>query len=161
MTMVRRPTKHEAALALRLKGASISEIADALDFSSEAQVRRAINETLAEGVRDEDRSRQRDLAARRLEYVLKQVWPKLQVTADGESDSEMIPAARLAKDIIKEIADLYGARAPQEVIITNPTTEQLMQWVLKVGGIGMPEIEEKDPFEIEEAEVVPDGYQAD
>lgn len=149
-SVVKAPTKAEAALTLVLSGASYPEVAEVVGYRDADTARAAVNRVLAVGVRDEDRARHRELATNRLSSLLKSIWEK----AHDQEASDQLPAVRAARELVREIATLQGAYMPQEVIIHNPTSSQLMDWINKVAQIQMPEVVEVDPFDIEDAEVV-------
>lgn len=149
-SVMRAPTMAEAALSLRLSGASYQEVAETVGYKSPELARKAVNTVLAAGVRDEDRARHRELATNRLSSLLKAIWEK----AHNTEATDQLPAVRAARELVREIATLQGAYMPQEVIIHNPTSSQLMEWINKVAQIQMPDVKEIDPFDVVDAEVV-------
>lgn len=146
------PTRGEAAAALKVAGADIEQIVTALKFPSKDVARREINRALAEGLSDTDRLHHRELATRRIDALLEQVWEK----ATDPYDDEHLTAVRAALSLIREQAQLHGAYAPQEVLITNPTTQQLLDFMREKGLIKEPRVVEVDPYadDIEDAVVV-------
>ena len=67
-------TRVEAALALRIAGASYSEIADVLGYASVASARLAVERSLASTITEESREEKRRLIARRIERLTRAVW---------------------------------------------------------------------------------------
>lgn len=150
--------KGEAALALRLAGATFSEIAETLNFRDENQVRARINAELAKGVAEADRAKHRELATLRYERLLRALWGK----AIDPANPEQLPAARASRELIDRIVAVQGAAVPQEVVITNPTSQELMAWIERVRPVELPgHVEEHDPFAVEDAEIVEDGPAAE
>lgn len=138
-------TKGQAALSLALTGADMATVARVVGYSSEAAARTAVHRALADGVDTTTRTHHRQLASRRLDTLLAAIWDK----ATDPADAEQLPALRAAREIIREQIQLHGAAAPQEIIVHNPTTDQLMAWMHEKGFIKTPEVEEANPFIIE------------
>lgn len=125
-----RASRQESAIALRIRGANYSEIADLLEYSSANQARLAVERGLASLVGKEDREQMRFIEARRLERILRGLWSK---ATDDKSD-EHLPAARTALAVIDRHARLYGLDAPQEMVVYNPTGTELDAWVQAMAG---------------------------
>lgn len=148
-TVARYPRKDEAALALRLAGASYKEIADVVGYAGATEARRNVVQTLAKSATGADRVYHRNRLHARLETLLDSIWDKALRPGD-----EQMPAVRAAREIIREMILLQGAAAPAEVIVHNPSTSQLLDWMTEHGFIRTPTVIEVDPFaDAEDAEV--------
>ena len=145
-----RQGRQEAAIALKIAGASYTEIAQVLDYASAARARQSVEAGLAATVGDEDRAQQRFLASRRLDRLLRGLWPK----ATDETSEEQIPASRTALAIIDRWIKLNGLDAPSEHIIYNPSQKELEAWVMHMTQqvVGSTP-EERDIIEAEYSEV--------
>lgn len=120
-----RPSRQEMAVALRIWGATYSEIAQKCEYTSATNARLAVERALAATVGDEDREQRRHIEARRLERLLRAVMPK----ATDENDPEQISYVRASLAIIDRHARLYGLDAPQEVVLYNPTQMEMENWI--------------------------------
>lgn len=117
-----------SAVALRLAGASYTEIAEALGFESDARARSAVERDLAARAADADPDKRellRAQSAARLERLLRGVWAK----ATNPNDPEHIPAVRTALSIIDRHTRLYGLDAPTEVTVHTPAASEIEAWV--------------------------------
>lgn len=133
----------EAALALRIAGATYEEIARALDFASAKVALRTVEMSLAASLAPGERDIARELTGRRLERLLRSVWPKA-VNADSP---EHLPAVKVARDLIGGYARLYGLEAPTEIVVHSPTTAELESWIAQVLAAGVPTVIEADVLE--------------
>lgn len=149
MAIPQPPKKADAALALKLAGASWSEIAAALNFKDEKAARAAVERSAAANVSDDDRLAHRNVANLRYERLLRATM----VMALNPKDSQQLSAIRTAREIVDRLVALNGAAVPVEIIVTNPTEQELMAWVTKVAQIEAPAVQEVDIFD---AEVVSD-----
>lgn len=120
-----RTSRQEAAVALRIAGATYSEIARTLGYSSVTRAREGVERALALSVGDDDRERMRFIEGRRLERLLRGLWHK---ATDEESD-EQLAAARTALAVIDRHAKLYGLDAPTVHAIYSPTQTEMEQWL--------------------------------
>ena len=123
-----RATRQEAAVALRIAGASYSEIARTLEYASAALARQAVERSLATTVGGESRDQLRFIEARRLERLLRSLWGK----ATDEHDEEHLAAVRTAVAIIDRHARLYGLDAPQEMVVYTPAATEIEAWVSRM-----------------------------
>jgi len=121
----RRERSGNAAVALRLAGASYAEIADALAFADAKAARSAVETTLAASATAHCREQLRSEEAGRLERLLRGVWGK----ATNPDHAEHLPAAKVALAIIDRHVRLYGLDAPAEVVVHSPTTAEIDSWV--------------------------------
>jgi len=118
-----------AAVSLRLAGAPFDEIAEVLGLSSADAARQKVELGLAaERWDDEQRDALRAEEASRILALLKPMWSK----ATDPDDPEHIPAAKTALQFIDRHARLLGLDAPTEVVVHNPTTSEIDQWVASV-----------------------------
>lgn len=143
------PRKGDAALALKIAGATWSEIMSALNFSSEQAVRNAVQTAAAANMTDEDRSQHRQMALMRYERLLRSGMVKAMDANNGEH----LSAIRACTELVNRIVALTGAAMPTELVIHTPTESQLREWVQQVSQIKMPEVQEYDIFD---ADVVPE-----
>lgn len=138
-----------AGLALRLAGASYTEIADTLALASAAEARDLVcNELAAQDCDPEQRVALRAEEAARIERLLRGVWRK----ATTESDPEHLPAARVALAMVDRHARLLGLDMPTEVVVYTPTTTEIETWVAEMiatSSAGVIDVEEADVVAIE------------
>jgi hypothetical protein len=120
-----RMGRQEAAIAMRISGATYTEVAEVLGYASASHARRAVEAGLASTVGEEDRAQQRFIASRRLERILRGLWKK----STDETSEEHIPAARTALAIIDRHIKLNGLDAPSEHVIYNPGMREIEEWV--------------------------------
>lgn len=116
-------TRAEAAVALKVAGATYSQIARALEYNSVHQARVAVERALAATVGDDDRMQQRFINGRRLERLLRSMWGK----ATDEKNPEHLAAARTALAIIDRHIRLYGSDAPAQMVVHSPTQVEFNQ----------------------------------
>lgn len=148
--MTRVARRGEAALSLKLAGATFAQVTDTLGYPSEAAARLDIMNALADGAADIDREKHRHLATMRLEQLLRAIYNK---AVDG-ANPEQLPASRQAKDLVVEIAKLNGAPLPTELVIHNPGDDQLMAWIARMTAHELPAVDEVDPLDIVDAELI-------
>lgn len=119
-----------AATALRLAGATYSEIAETLGYADDAEARLAVERDLAiVGSQDiPGRDRLRSEEAARLERLLRGVWQK----AVTPTDPEHLSAVRTALAVVDRHARLLGLDMPIEMIVHNPTTVEIDAWVMGI-----------------------------
>jgi len=120
-----RASRQEAAVALRIAGATYSDIARTLGYSSVTRARQAVEQALAASVGDDDRERMRFIEGRRLERLLRGLWHK----ATDEDNDEQLAAARTALAVIDRHAKLYGLDAPVVHAVYSPTATEMEQWL--------------------------------
>lgn len=120
-------TTAQAALSLKLSGASYTQIAQMLDYSSAYRARSAVERVLASAADSaEDRDMMRELTKRRLDRLLQSVMGK----AVDTSDPEHLAYNARALAIIDRSAKMYGLDAPTQVQIT-PTHEKVQEYLQK------------------------------
>jgi len=139
----RTKRRAEAALALRIAGASYEDIAQTLGYMNARTASTQIEKALARSITSAGREEQRDLAGRRLERLLRSAWPKA-VNADSP---EHLAAVRTCKDIIDRHVRLYGLDAPAEIVVHTPTTSEIEAWVASVLTTATADVIEADVVE--------------
>lgn len=145
-----RQTRQGAAVAMRIAGATYSEIARALNYPTATQARQAVERALADSVGTESREQLRFLEGRRLERLLRSLWNR----ATDEEDPEHITYVRTALAVIDRHARLYGADAPQEMVVYNPSGIEIEAWVANM--VRQVHGEMPEEFDIIEGEVTDD-----
>lgn len=138
--------KADAALALRQRQASWSDIAEELGYPTPRHAYLAVEKALIRGLQaDESKEFMRRLAGQKLEELLYAVWAK--ATDDEREDQAVF--VRAAREIIADHAKLLGYISPTEVSIYNPLESEIEQLVGKFIAKDAPEIEGGDIFEME------------
>lgn len=141
-----RARKANAALQMRLAGATWEEIAQAVGYPTPRQALVATEKALEKQLQTEgDREKMRKLAGARLDRLLRSVWPK----AIDPNSVEHLQAVTKARDIIDRHAKLFGLDAPTEYVVHSPAQEELEAWVAKVISVQSPPVQEPDIFDIE------------
>lgn len=111
----RSATKADAAFAMSLYGASYTEIAKQLGYSSAFRARAAVERVLAASADSEDdRDKMRVLISRRLNRLLASHMPK---AVNPEDPNQLAYSAR-ALAIIDRQARLYGVDAPTQIAVS-------------------------------------------
>lgn len=129
--------RRRECLALRVGGASMAEIAQALNLSKSTvhgHIKRALDD-LAKTDRDAT-ARYRALNLQRLDKLLMAIWP----TATSGKD---VKATREARNLVVAQGKLLGLEAPVKIAHTDPTGEierSPADWI-------MPVPPERDPHE--------------
>jgi hypothetical protein len=147
-----RASRQEAAVALRIAGATYSEIARTLGYSSVTRARQAVERALAASVGEDDREQMRFIEGRRLERLLRGLWKK----ATDEQGEEQLAAARTALAVIDRHAKLYGLDAPTVHAVYSPTATEMEQWLAGVAAQvreGQP-----DEYDIIQGEIEAGSY---
>jgi hypothetical protein len=139
-TPLRRQRRAQAAVALKVAGATYVEIADTLGYANAAQVVVAVEQELARSLTTTDREQLREVNGRRLERLLRSVWGK---AIDAENP-EHLAAVRTGRELIDRYCRLYGLDAPTEIVVHSPTTAELERWVAAVAASSGPGLVEYD-----------------
>jgi hypothetical protein len=140
-----RSNQANAAVSLRVAGATYGEIAETLGYSSAANARNAVEISLAARAGENDRESLRRTEGARLDRLLRGVWRK----ATDDTHPEHLAAVSRALAIIDRHIRLFGADAPQEMIHYTPTQEQMDAWVAQMSRQYIPDVPEADVIEIE------------
>ena len=115
----------EAAVALKIAGATYSDIAKTVGYSSASVARQAVERSLAGTVGEEDRAKMRLLEAKRLERLLRSVWSR----STDPSDPEHLSYVRASLSIIDRHIRLHGLDAPQQMVVYSPAQSEIEAWV--------------------------------
>lgn len=135
-----RNRKANAAVALKLSGATWGEIAEALGYPTARQALVATEKALERQLRDTDREAMRRVAGARLDRLLLGIWPK---AIDGAHPEHLVAVGK-AREVIDRHAKLFGLDAPTEFVVHNPTQSELEAWVTQVAQFRVPAVEEYD-----------------
>lgn len=124
-----RQRKANAAIQMRLAGASWSEIALTLGYPTPRTALVSVEKALEKELNSHgDRDAMRRLAGARLERMLRSVWAK----AMDPDHPEHLMAITKAREVVAQHAKLFGLDAPTEVVVHNPTRAELETWVSMV-----------------------------
>jgi len=124
-----RHRKANAAVQMRLAGATWGEIATALGYPTPRQALVATERALVKQLdTNDDREKMRKVAGARLERLLRSVWPK---AIDPDNPDHLLAVTK-AREIVDRHAKLYGLDAPTEVVVHNPTQTELESWVTRL-----------------------------
>lgn len=141
-----RERKANAALQLRLAGATWDEVAEVIGYPTAREALVATERALERELRTEESQKMmRGLAGKRLERLLRSVWTK----AIDEKNPEHLNAVTKARELIAQHTKLFGLDAPTEVTLHTPAAQELEQWVAEVTKVNRPELEEADIFDAE------------
>lgn len=145
-------TRAQSAVALRLGGASYTNIAEVLGYTDAFRARQVVERALAESAgSDEDIDKLRYLTARRLERLLQSLWPR----GTNPQDPEHLAYARMILATIDRHARVWGVDAPQQMVVHTPNTLELQQWVTTM--VKQVTGDEAGEADVIDAEVVEDG----
>lgn len=151
-----RQRKANAALQMRLAGATWHEIASGLGYPTPRTAMVATEKALErELATTEDREKMRKLAGARLERLIRAVWGK---AIDPDNPDQMIAVSK-AREVVADHRKLFGLDAPTEVVVHNPSEAELEAWVARVVATQIPVVEEFDIIagEIEGPDAVSTG----
>ncbi|HEU4913074.1 MAG TPA: hypothetical protein VFV76_14385 [Actinomycetes bacterium] len=148
-----RRSRQEAAVALRIAGATYSDIARMLEYASPSLARQAVERSLASTAGPESRDQLRFIEARRLERLLRGLWHK----ATDEKNDEHLAAVRTAIAVIDRHARLYGLDAPQEMVLYTPAANELDAWVAKMAKQVRGELPQETDIVSAEYQIVDEG----
>jgi hypothetical protein len=138
---VARNRKADAAVSMRLAGATWQEIAATLGFPTPRQALVATERALARQLgTEQDREKMRQLAGARLERLLRAVWTK---AIDPENPEQLVAFGR-AREAIADHRKLFGLDAPSEVIVHSPTMGEIDAWVAQVLTLQGKEVQQFD-----------------
>lgn len=135
-----------AAVAMKVAGASYSEIARTLGFSSAFHARSAVERSLAASAdNDDDRAKLRVLTTRRLERLLKSVMAR----AVNPNDPDHLAYNARALAIIDREARLHGIDAPTQAIVHTPDSERVEKVIGQVLALARTQMGEAEQDIIE------------
>lgn len=151
-----RETQTEMAVALRIRGASYTQIARIAEYSSPTHARSAVERALASTAESpEERERMRVLVDKRLNRLLSAVMTK---ALDEDSPEQLAFNAR-ALAIVDRQAKLWGLDAPTQVQIT-PSDQHIQDYINRVRQLANADSEAVEAEILEEAGY-PDGQEGD
>lgn len=150
-----RDRKANAAIQLRIAGASWEEVAQVVGYPTPRAALVATERALEKELKTEEGQKyMRSLAGKRIERLLRGVWAK----AINDAHPEHLAAVDRARLLIDRHAKLYGLDAPTELVVTSPSQQELERWVSTVISTSSPALDEAD---ILEADVIEDGDEGD
>ena len=125
-----RQQQKNAALALRLSGATLTDITTTLALNNTQEAKELITAALADEqhTNPQDKQNLRTEEETRILALLRNVWEK----ASDPEHPEHITATRTALALIDRHAKLLGLDAPTEVVVHNPTQSEIDTWVMTV-----------------------------
>lgn len=122
-------TRTQAAVAMRIGGASYSDIARTLEYSSAYRARSAVERALAQAADSpEERDQQRVLIDRRLSRLLQSVMGK----AVNPKDPEHLAYNARALAIVDRQAKLHGVDAPTQTVVYTPDSEKVERYIAEI-----------------------------
>jgi hypothetical protein len=147
---IQRNRKADAALSMKMSGATWSEIAMTLGYPTPRQAMLAVEKALVRQLNeDDDRAKMRQVSGARLERLLRGIWNK----AINPNDPEQMTAVSRARELIADHNKLYGLNAPTEVTVHSPTNSELEDWVLQMTATMVPDVAEPDIYDAEVLEI--------
>ena len=144
-TIRARDRKANAAIQLRLSGATWQEVAEVIGFPTARAALVATERALEKELRNESKDEMRALAGKRLDRLLRAVWAK---ALNPESPEQMVAVTK-AREIISQHTKLFGLDAPTEMVVHSPAQQELEAWVATVVATGKPQLEEADIFDVD------------
>lgn len=142
----------ESALALRLSGASYTQIAKVIGYASAYNARSAVERVLANSADSpEERDQMRVLTDRRMNRLLQSVMSK--ATNPKEPDHLAYNARAMA--IIDRQVKLWGVDAPLQVQV-SATDERINEYVANIAALAKADTDAEEA-DILDADEVPDG----
>ena len=122
-------SRAEAAVTLKMGGASNHEIAQTLGYSSARHARTAVERALAAaGTNPESRDYLREIMRRRMDRLLRSVMPK----ATNPNDPNHLAYSARALAIIDRQIRLDGLDAPTQVAISTPDAARVEAYISQV-----------------------------
>lgn len=115
----------EAAVALRLAGATYPEIARTIGYTSAFHAQQAVEKVLAASVGEDGRDRARHIEGKRLERLLRSVWSK----ATNPDSPDHLAYLRASLALIDRHIRLFGLDAPQQMVVYSPAQGEIEAWV--------------------------------
>lgn len=156
-----RDRKANAALQMSIAGATWDEIAEVLGFPTGRAARVATEKALEKELRSTSKEQMIVMAEKRLERLMRAVWPKAM---DKDSPEQMVAVGK-ARELIADHRKLHGLDRPTEITVSSPAQQEIEAWVATVTRHNAPELEEADVFEEEydviEGQVIEDAAQAE
>lgn len=153
------PTRAAAAVNLRIEGASWSEIARVLDYSSPQRARVAVERALAEMAEsEEDKEQLRWTMNQRLNRLLYSLMRR----GTNPHDQDHLAYVSKVLAVMDRQAKLNGLDMPTTIAVYNPSNDAIEKYVEQTVAIlrsanGEIEADIMAEEDIEDAEVVEDG----
>lgn len=120
------PTRSAAAVALKLAGASYTDIATALHYEDAYRARTAVERSLAASAEPTDVSSLRVVHVRRFERLLRSMWDK----AINPNHPDQLAYVRTSAVILDRLAKLSGLDAPTQVTMSvTPEFAEMQRWI--------------------------------
>lgn len=139
----------EAGVALRLAGASYTNIAKTLEYSSAFRARQAVEQALAKSADSpEERDQMRVLTSRRYDRLLQSVMGK----AVNPKDPEHLAYNARALAIVDRIGTLFGVAAPTQVQI-SASDQQIEAYINKVRPLAAAQHDAEEMEILDEGEI--------
>lgn len=140
----------KAAMAANLyieKHKTYDQVAKKCGYPDASAARVAVERYMEEQLREHPRSisSMRDMAGRRLDNALRQCGKK----ALNPEDPEHLAALAQYRATIADWVKLYGLNAPQQVIVSNPTNDAILEVAMLIQQQGAPKLDEGDIFDEE------------
>lgn len=144
-----RNRKANAAIQMKLAGATWPEIAMVVGYPTPRAALVAVEKALEREMKEHgDREAMRKLAGARLNRLLRGVWAK----AIDDKHPEQMVAVTKAREIIAQESKLFGLDAPTEVVVHNPTQQEIEAWVVQITAHSEPPVQEANILEADEQE---------
>lgn len=143
-----RERKANAAVELKVAGATWEEIARVLGYPTPRAAIVATERALEKRLLAEDRDKMRAMAGQRLEKLLRSVWAK---ATDPYHPEHLLGVSR-ARDIIDRHAKLFGLDAPTEMVVHTPTMQEMERWAAQMLTEQAPAVQEADVIELDDSE---------
>jgi hypothetical protein len=151
-----RERKANAAIQLRVQGADWDTIAEVIGYPTGRAALVATERALEKEMNAESKDALRQLAAKRLDRLLRSVYPK----AINPESPEHLPAIGRARELIADFRKLHGLDAPTEIAVHSPATSEIEDWVAGMVSVTKPRLEEDDIFDIDILEDEPAELEA-
>lgn len=146
-------TTAEAAVGLRISGASYTSIAKTLGYSSAYRARSAVERVLAATAESpEERDQQRVLTSRRINRLLQSVMGR----ALNPKDPDHLAYNQQALRLVDREARLWGVDAPQAVTMYTPSDDQINEFVSKAIALARAQEDEAEEADILDVEILED-----
>lgn len=138
----------KAAMATELfveKHKTLKEVAKKCGYPDAVAARVAIERYMENELREHPKSisSMRDMAGRRLDNLLRATAKK----ALDPENPEQLMAVQQYRGIVGDWSKLYGLHAPQQVIVSNPTSDAILEVALRIQQQGAPQLDEGDIFD--------------
>lgn len=144
-TTIARNRKAAAATYLYVeKHKTLKEVAKKCGYPDAGAARVAIERHMESELREHPRSiaAMREMAGRRLEQLTRSTNKKAQ----DPDHPEHLAAVREQRANIESWVKIFGLQAPQQVVVTNPTSDAIMEVAMRLVGQATPDVEPGDIF---------------